>query len=140
LDGVDRTGEIRDDAVAGAAEDPPMMGRDALVDDGAAGDQPAQRADLVLTHQPAVARNIGGEDRRQLADRLFSLAHHADETDPFAVRRANEALLLAAVPDRAARRIDTRAQRRFRDDPPIPHRTQQIILADNPLAVADHVL
>ena len=101
LDGVDRTGEIRDDAVAGAAEDPPAIGRDALVENRAAGGQPAQGADLVLTHQPAVACDIGGEDRRQLADRLSLLAHRADKADALAVRGADEALLLAAVADRA---------------------------------------
>jgi hypothetical protein len=52
---------------------------------------------------------------------------------------AKEALLLAAVADRIARRIDPRAQCRFRDDPPLPHRSQQIVLADDALAVADRV-
>src|SRR5262245_19409535 len=121
LDGVDRTGEVGDDAVAGAAEDASAIGRDALVEDGAAGGQSAQGADLVLTHQPAVAGDICGEDRRELADRLFPLAHGADKADPFAVRGAKEALLLAAVTDRTARRIDPRAQCRFRDDASMPH-------------------
>src|SRR5438105_2873016 len=93
LDGVDGTGEVGDDTIAGAAEDPPAVGRDALVENGAAGSQPAQGADLVLFHQPAVACNIGGEDRRELAYRLSLLAHGADKTNPFAVRRTYQALL-----------------------------------------------
>src|SRR5260370_31463558 len=97
LDGVDGTGEIGDDAVAGAAEDPPAIGRDALVENGATSGQPAQGANLILTHQAAVAGDIGGGDRRQLADRLFFLVHRADEADPLAVRRANEALFFSAV-------------------------------------------
>src|SRR6516165_4125186 len=92
LDGVDRTGEVGDDAVAGAAKDPPAMSGDALVENGAAGGQPAQGANLVLTHQPAVACDIGREDRRELADGFFFLAHGADKADPFAVRGTQEAL------------------------------------------------
>src|SRR5580704_9036426 len=90
---IDGTREIGGDAVAGTAEDAPAMGCDALIENGATGGQPAQGADLILTHQPAVASNIGGEDRRQLADSLFPLAHRADKADAFAVRGANEALL-----------------------------------------------
>jgi hypothetical protein len=55
------------------------------------------------------------------------------------VRCANEALLLAVVANRAARRIDPRAQCRFRDDPSFPHRSKQVVLGDNALAVADQV-
>ena len=89
LHGVDRTGEICDDAVAGAAEDAPAIGRNALVEDRAAGGQPAQGADLVLTHQPAVAGDIGGKDRRELAHRIFFFADGADKTQPFARHRAD---------------------------------------------------
>src|ERR1700720_2396402 len=136
---IDGTREIGDDAVAGATEDPPAVGSDALIENGPAGGQPAQGAELVLTHKPAVAGNIGGEDRHELADRFPLLAHGAHEANPLTMRGANEALLLAAVADRAARGIDPRAQRRFRDDPRVPHRTQQIVLADDAFAVADRV-
>ena len=37
LDGIDRAREIGDDAVAGTAKNPPAIGRDALVEDGATG-------------------------------------------------------------------------------------------------------
>ena len=46
---------------------------------------------------------------------------------------------MPAVADRAARRIDPAAQDRFRDDPPVPHGSQEIVLADDPLAVADRI-
>ena len=37
LHGIDGTGEIGDDAIAGSAEDAPAMGRDALIKNGATG-------------------------------------------------------------------------------------------------------
>jgi hypothetical protein len=102
LDGVDRIGEVGDDTVPGAAEDALAMGGDQLVEDDATGGEPAQGADLVPPHQPAVACDIGRKDRRELADRLFFLAHDSDEADSFAVCCAKEALFSAAVADRAA--------------------------------------
>jgi len=58
----------------------------------------------------------------------------------FAVGGPDEAMLLAAVAQRRARRSDPGAQRRFRNDPPIPYNSQQIVLAGQALAVADQVL
>ena len=63
----------------------------------------------------------------------------ADEPESFAGDRADQALLLAAVADRLAHRIDVTGQGRFGDDPPTPHRIQQIILADDALAVLHQV-
>src|SRR6516225_2632767 len=103
LDGIDGTDEIGDDTVAGAAEDAPAISGDALVEDSTAGGQPAQGTDLVLSHQPAVACDIGGEDRRELADRFLLLSHRTDKADPFAVRRTYEALFLPTVADCHAR-------------------------------------
>ena len=140
LDGVDRTGEVGDDTVAGAAEDAPATGGDQLLQNYATGGQPTQGADLVLPHQPAVAFDIGRKDRRELADRFFFLANEADEPEAFAVRRANKALFLSGVADRTARRIDPGAQRRLRDDAPAPYGGEQIVLAGDPLTVADQVL
>src|SRR5438552_15366127 len=62
--------------------------------------------------------------------------HGANKADAFAVRGAKEALLLAVVGDRVARRIDPRAQRRFGDDASVAHGSEQIVLADDALAVA----
>ena len=43
LDGIDRAGEVGDDAVASGVEDPATMRGDQLVDNGAAGLQPGDR-------------------------------------------------------------------------------------------------
>jgi len=49
----------------------PWCERDQSVDDGAAPLQPGERADFVARHQPAVAGNVGGENRGEFAfDRL----------------------------------------------------------------------
>ena len=75
LHGIDRAGEVGDDAVAGGVEDAAPVRRDQLVDDGAARLQPGERADLVARHQPAVAGNVGGEDRGEFA--LYRMDRHA---------------------------------------------------------------
>jgi hypothetical protein len=48
-------------------------------------------------------------------------------------------LLLSAIADSAARGIDPRAQGRFRDDPSVPHGSEEIVLADDALAIANSV-
>ena len=71
LHGGDCAGEIRHHAVAGGMKDAAAMLRDQRVDDAASRLQPRNRADLVERHQPAVADDIGGKNRRELAfDRL----------------------------------------------------------------------
>src|SRR5215469_9556821 len=71
LDGIDRAGEIGGDAVPGGIENAAVVRRDQSVDDGAAPLQPGERADFVARHQPAVAGNVGGENRGEFAfDRL----------------------------------------------------------------------
>ena len=75
LHGIDRAGEVGDDAVAGGVEDAAPVRRDQLVDDDAARLQPGERADLVARHQPAVAGNVGGEDRGEFA--LYRMDRHA---------------------------------------------------------------
>ena len=67
LHGIDGTDEIGDDAVAGGVEDPPAMRRDQPVHDFAAGLEPGERAGLVQPHQPAVAGDVGGEDRGEFS-------------------------------------------------------------------------
>jgi hypothetical protein len=62
-DGVNRAGEIGDHAVARRVEDPAAVGCDQPVDDGPTGLESGKRADFVLRHQPAVAGNVGREDR-----------------------------------------------------------------------------
>src|SRR5437868_1087103 len=63
LDGIDRAGEVGDDAIPGGVEDSPPMRRDQLIDGDTAGLQPGERANLVTRHQPAIAGNVSGEDR-----------------------------------------------------------------------------
>ena len=63
----------------------------------------------------------------------------ADEPEAFASERADQALLLAAVADRLAHRVDVTGQGRFGDDPSVPYRLQQIVLADDAFAVAHQV-
>ena len=63
----------------------------------------------------------------------------ADEAEPLAGDRPDQALLLAAVADRLAHRIDVAGQGRFGDDPPAPHRIQQVVLADDALAVLHQI-
>src|ERR1700724_1209220 len=84
---------------------------------------------------------MDGVDRTgEIRDAVAGLfAHRADKADAFAVRCAKEALLLPAVADGAARRIDPSAQGRFRDYAPLPHGSEQVVLADDALAVADRV-
>jgi hypothetical protein len=66
------------------------------------------------------------------------LLHLADEAQSSPRDRANELLPVAAVADGAARGVDAIAQGRLRDDPPLT-RPQQIVLADDMIAVLDQV-
>src|SRR5262249_12713908 len=67
------------------------------------------------------------------------LAYGADKTDALAGNSADQGLLLTAVADRSARRIDAAGQGRFRDDTPAPNRLQEIVLADDAIAVLHEV-
>jgi hypothetical protein len=44
-------------------------------------------------------------------------------------------LILSAVTDRLARSIDSACERRIRDDPAAPDRTNEVVLADDAVAV-----
>lgn len=52
---------------------------------------------------------------------------------------SDQSLSLAIVANRSAHGIDAAGQRRFRDDPPAPNRPQEVVLADNPVAVQHQV-
>jgi len=75
LHGIDRAGEVGDDAVAGGVEYPAPVRRNQLIDGDAARLQPGKRAGLVPRHQPAVAGNVSGEDRGEFA--LYRMDRHA---------------------------------------------------------------
>jgi hypothetical protein len=66
-DGIDRASEIGDDAVTGGVKDAAPMRSDQVVDNRPARFQPRKRADLVARHQPAVAGNVGRENRSEFA-------------------------------------------------------------------------
>jgi hypothetical protein len=63
----------------------------------------------------------------------------ADEAQALARDRADEGLRLAAVADGLTRRVDPASERRVRHDPPAPHRGDEVVLADDAVAVLDEV-
>ena len=71
---VDHAAELDDRAVAGALDDAPVMGGDGRIDQIAAErPQPRKSPVLVGPGEPAVADDIGHQDRRELP----GLAHRA---------------------------------------------------------------
>ncbi len=66
-------------------------------------------------------------------------AHDADEAKALARDGADQLLVLAAVADRLARGVDAAGQRRIRHDPAAPDRSDEIILADDAVAVLQQV-
>ena len=63
--GVDHAAELDEAAVAGALDDPPMMGRDGRIDQVAPQAPKArERAILIRSREPAVPDDIGDQDRR----------------------------------------------------------------------------
>ena len=65
--------------------------------------------------------------------------HVADEAQSFARHRADELLFIAAVAHRLARGVDAAGQCRIRNDPVSPDRGDEIVLADDTLAVLHQV-
>src|SRR5215467_161463 len=65
--------------------------------------------------------------------------HDTDETHALARQRPDEALLLSRVVDGASHGVYAGTHCRVRDDPPVPDCSNQVVLADNPIAVFDQV-
>jgi hypothetical protein len=65
--------------------------------------------------------------------------HLPDEPDPLPRHGLYQPLLLATVTNGTPRRINAAVERRLRNDPFLPDRGEQVVLADHPLAVADQV-
>ena len=63
----------------------------------------------------------------------------ADKAKSALAQRANQALIVAAVAERPPRRADSGAERRLRDDAPLPNRLDQLVLAHDPVAVLNKV-
>src|SRR5258708_37948812 len=66
-------------------------------------------------------------------------AHSTDEAEALARDGADQLLVLAAVADRLARGVDAAGQRRIRDDPAAPDRSDEIVLADDAIAILHQV-
>ena len=84
-----------------------------------------------------IVQDNPGSDRR--SQRGAILLDVADETKPALVQRAYEALVVAAVAERAPCRADAGAQRRLRDDAALPNRVEQLVLADGSMTVANEI-
>src|SRR5262245_2680528 len=63
----------------------------------------------------------------------------ADGAKPALVQSANEALVAAAVAERAPCRADAGVERRLRDDAALPDDVEQLVFADDPVAIANEV-
>jgi hypothetical protein len=73
-----------------------------------------------------------------IAGLLFS--NLTDETEPLAGNGSDQALLRPTVAHCLTDRRNAATERRFGDDTTIPHRSDQLILADHFPAVADKIL
>src|SRR5262245_48308191 len=77
---------------------------------------------------------------RQLRQRRPSIRTHVtDKTKALARDGAQQTLVPACIPDRLAHGIDAAGQRRLRDDAAIPHLLEQLILADDALAMLEQI-
>ena len=86
-------------------------------------------------------------DRRQLTRRLRCglgrrgiLAQLVDKAEALARNGADQPLLTAAVAESAARRVDAARHCRVGNDPSVPDRIEQIVLADDALAFAHQIV
>src|SRR6266852_2967199 len=66
-------------------------------------------------------------------------AHSTDEAEALARDGADQLLVLATVADRLSRGVDAAGQRRIRHDPAAPDRSDEIVLADDVVAILHQV-
>jgi len=71
---------------------------------------------------------------------LLLFAHCAHKADALALNGADQSLISTIVADRGSGRTDAACQRRFRNDPPVPNRRQQVVPAHHPIAVSNQKL
>ena len=131
-------GQRRDDVLADAVGEILLLRIAAHVGEGKHGDggpvgQRQRRARLLVD----VVRRRAGRRRRLGA--VLLRAHRADEAKALARDGADQPLVFAAVADRLARGIDAAAQGRIRNDPAAPDRRDEIIFADDAVAVLDQI-
>jgi hypothetical protein len=67
------------------------------------------------------------------------LVHNSDEAKALARNGTDQLLFLAVVTDRRSRGVDAAGQRRFRYDAPLPHRSNEIILANDAIAILQQI-
>src|SRR5215207_10014687 len=60
-----------------------------------------------------------------------------DEAEPALVEGANERLIVSVVAERLASSVDPTRERRLRDDPSVPNGVKDLVLADDPLSIAE---
>src|SRR5262245_4137690 len=75
----------------------------------------------------------------QSGRRRVVLVDLADEAKPPLVQSADEALVAAAIAERAPCRADAGVERRLRDDAALPDDVEQLVFADDPVAIANEV-
>ena len=74
--------------------------------------------------------------RRRICHRRVDGLNIADKAEATLVQRSNEGLVVSVVAKRAPGAIDAAGERGLGDDPAVPDRLDQLILADNPVVVA----
>src|SRR4051812_36777817 len=65
---------------------------------------------------------------------LFNIS---DEAEPALVEGTNQRLIVSVVAERLAGSVDPTRERRLRDDPSVPNGVKDLVLADDPLSVAE---
>ncbi|MGB7259261.1 MAG: hypothetical protein WBD48_14390 [Pseudolabrys sp.] len=78
------------------------------------------------------------ERNRHRGDGFFP--HLADEAKAPAVEGFDEPLFGAVVADGLTRGVDARAERRIRDDAPMPYRREDIVTAHDAVAISDEIV
>ena len=87
-------------------------------------------------HETGV-RRVSIVGRHQL--RGWFVIDPPDKAESALGHRADEVLAFTAVANGAPRRADAGAERRLRDDAALPDRLDQLVLADDSVAVADQI-
>jgi hypothetical protein len=85
---------------------------------------------------PVCARGRRPRGRLRL---FFQFLYAADKADAFARDCAHELLLLTAVANGLAHRVDTAVEGGIRDDATAPYRRNEVVFADDAITVFDQV-
>ena len=67
----------------------------------------------------------------------FAFREPDNKANSLAQEGTDQPFIFTIVTNRASRSIDTAGKRRFRNDPPAPYGGKHLILADDPVAVAE---